>query len=141
MSCIDIKDLEEDTVHWNMKQLDYYYQDIEKSVNTKMIEIEKTLPKHPQIVSGALKLETELNVHKCQLRTNGLITSSLVHLESENGIISRNCNHIIVYIYKILKYLFISSKQTILKFDEIMTRLDKLEKENDELKHKYMFRI
>ena len=130
MPIIDIEELHTNTIDWNMKQFDNYYQGIEKSVNTEMIEIEKTLLTHPQIVCGELKLETELKIHKCQIRTNGLLTSSLVHLENENGIISRYCNHIIVYIYKILQSLFISSKETQLKIDEIMLRLDKLERGN-----------
>lgn len=61
---------------------------------------------------------------------------SLLHLENKAGIISRNCNHVIVYIYRILKCLFLSSKQTSIKFNEIISRLDKLKKEYIELKNR-----
>jgi hypothetical protein len=43
--------------------------------------------------------------------------------------------NIFEYIYKLLKYLFTSSKQISLRIDEIILRLNNLEKENNEIKH------
>lgn len=133
------------TIEWNMEQLDDYFQKIENVVNTKMTTSKNNLLKHERIVSGELKLENELILHESVFKLNEISKCGLFHEEKMSimkgkfSVIPRN--HIIEYIYKILKCLFNFTKTIQNQNDNILSRLDKLEKENYDLKRNLGNRI
>lgn len=142
------KDEEEsykNTIEWNMEQLDKYVESIETKIQ-KHSEDLKTYYNKPEInykqqnniVSNEIsRLRREYYQSLTYRYKEDEEIKVLYKAGSEErcyrGPLKYYC-HIFEFVYKILKHLFTSNKKLSNDYDNVISRLDKLEEENRQLK-------
>ncbi len=140
------KDEEEaykNTIDYNMEQLDKYVENIETKIQQRR-EVLKTeyskgdiMPnQHEDIISNII-LQYKCNQYKTLIYEYK--NDENIKLQNLNGLWSSSQlrkyqHHIFEFIYKILKHLFTSNKKLSNDYDNVISRLNKLEEENRQLK-------
>ena len=139
------KDNEAGTTDEIMKQLDKYIEEQELYIRC---DIESGLRNYYSTYNSykddrnkymiRKKVELESRFRRYSLSVNDKIFSQNLKLDGQEV---KEYFNIFEYIYKLLKYLFTSSKQMSHKIDEIISRLDMLEKENNKPTEKIYFKV
>jgi hypothetical protein len=135
-----------DTIDWNMEQLDKYVD----STETKIKELAINKIKQYHLEDDKLNLDfytsSISDIIRSNLYSSGRITiykstenlnlkHHLIRFESGEGYhLQYIRQHIFEFIYKILKHLFTSNKKLSNDYDNVISRLNKLEEENRQLK-------
>jgi hypothetical protein len=145
------KDEEEaykDTIDWNMEQLDKYVEEIETKVKKWKIGKEKELRSNPG--NDGLNYDFYISENSSVFRSDQYSKSMryeyveqlkypVIYIKRNNGTtqevnIKHHYHHIFEFVYKILKHLFTSNKKLSNDYDNVISRLNKLEEENRQLK-------
>jgi hypothetical protein len=143
------KDEEEaykNTIDWNMEQLDKYVDSTEIKVKKQTIDIIKGYClEDKDKVNLDFYTSSISDIIRSNIYNSGIITiyNSTENLSLKRPLIKfgfmdydirHNRSHIFEFIYKILKHLFTSNKKISNYYDNVISRLDKLEEENKQLK-------
>jgi hypothetical protein len=115
------------TIDWNMEQLDKYVEEKELFIKNARKQLESNIVSLNLLSEISNKEQIEFELSGIRIKT---YNNYSFQIEKRHTIY----HHIFEFVYKILKYLFTSNKKMSNDYDNVISRLDKLEVSNKNIK-------